>query len=854
MNHNITSLKNTINKTPRSKVWFYAKRIVLAALVVSFLFFGSVFVWAATLELPSLDNFEERKVISSTKIYDRTGEIVLYDVNQNIKRTVVLAEEISVNARNAIVAIEDAEFYNHEGIRMKAIFRAVIANIRSAGTDLQGGSTLTQQVIKNTLLTTDRTITRKVKEWILALRLEKILSKEEILTLYLNEAPYGGSIYGIEQAAQSFFGKKALDITISESAYLASLPNAPTFFSPYGNNIGALEARKNHILAEMQKLGFITQDEYTEASAEIVVFRPQEETFAKSLHFVQWVQEYLEDEYGKDVIFEEGLTVVTTLDYELQKKAEEIVLKNALEQEELYDAENQGLIAIDPRNGEVLAMVGSRDYFDENIDGNFNVTLAERQPGSSFKPFIYYTAFKEGYTPDTILWDARTQFSTQCSPESTASGAGSVCYSPANYDSLYKGPLTVRNALGQSRNVPAVKMLYLVGINDSIETAEQAGITSLTDPERYGLTLVLGGGEVSLLEMTSAYGVFANDGIRVPPTGILKVTDLNGTILEEWDPKEKEKQVLDKQAVRLLNDILSDNVARTPLLGASSFMYFGAGTDVAAKTGTTNSSRDGWLIGYTPEIAVGVWTGNNDNRPMEKGSSISGPTWRAFMDEALKTLERERFPDPSPIEGYESLSPLHRGIWQSGEPIVIDSLSGKLATEFTPSEFRKEVFRLEPHSELYWINPRNPLGPRPETPTDNQFKNWEFAVQKWVLDNPDKLGASIVPPTEEDNIHTPENQPSLVIVLPQNGAIFTPESIIEAEVETQTGENPLFVIAKVDYYVNDQYIGGINEQPFSYNIDLANVVLEPGKAILRVVVYDLVLNRAESSIEIEIVE
>ncbi|HXK39477.1 MAG TPA: transglycosylase domain-containing protein, partial [Candidatus Paceibacterota bacterium] len=370
----------------------YSKRHTLQTLIllcgsVVAVVAGGLFLWAASIRLPQFDVFEERKIEQSTKIYDRTGEKLLYDLHENVQRTVVPFTQISRNVKNAVVAIEDAEFYEHGGIKFSAIIRATFANILSGGFS-QGGSTITQQVVKNSLLTQEKSITRKLKEWSLSVKLEQALSKEEILALYLNETPWGGALYGVEEASREFFNKHAADLTLAESAYLAALPQAPTYYSPYGEHTDALEARKNLVLSRMEELGFITEEEREAAEKEVVTFNPRPESRLKAPHFVFYVREYLERKYGGRAIEERGLKVTTTLDYELQEEAQEIIRRGALENEEKFNAENAGVIALDPKTGQILAMVGSRDYFDEEIDGNVNVTLAKRQPGSSFKPFV----------------------------------------------------------------------------------------------------------------------------------------------------------------------------------------------------------------------------------------------------------------------------------------------------------------------------------------------------------------------------------------------------------------------------------------------------------------------------------
>ncbi len=804
-------------------------------------------IWVATLRVPDFNAFDDRRVAKSTKIYDKTGEIVLYDIHQDIKRTVIAFDQMGENIKEATVAIEDENFYQHNGVQLRSILRAVLANLKSGGFS-QGGSTITQQIVKNSLLTTDKRISRKLKEIFLALKIEKELSKEQILEVYLNESPYGGSLYGIDEASRAYFNKPPLDLTIAEAAYLAALPQAPSRYSPYGTHKDLLDARKNTVLSRMLKHGNITQEEYDAAMAEVVEFVPQDKIGIKAPHFVFYVKDYLENKYGIDAVEQGGLRVITTLDYELQEKAEEIVLKHALENEELWDAENASLVAVDPHTGQILTMVGSRNYFDENIDGKFNIALAKRQPGSSFKPFIYATAMQKGFTPNSVLFDVKTEFQSTCNPYGIAkTGAQSKCYSPDNYDGEYKGPINLRNALGQSRNVPSVQLLYLTKIEDSLKTAKNMGIKTLGSANTYGLTLVLGGGEVTLLDMTSAYGVFATEGIRYEPQAVLKVEDANGKVLEEFKPIGGQR-VLDENAARLISDILSDNVARTPLFGSNSFIYFGS-TDVAGKTGTTNNNKDAWMMGYNPNIAVGVWSGNNDNTPMKKGSAISGRLWREFMDVALTKVPKDSFTEPFINESPE-LKPVIRGLWQGGESVFIDTISGKLATDLTPPETRKELVTGEVHSTLYWINRDDPMGPAPGPQTNQQYINWETAVQDWWNAHRDEY--SVVDeddiPTGHDNVHTLENKPVVEIENPIAGNVYNANEPVNIVIDYET-EYPAEAI---DVFINDVYVGSKSGAPLTFSFIPKDIDNIESINELRVILRDKVYNKGEAVMNFQV--
>ncbi len=685
---------------------------------------GVLAVWIATLDIPDLSSFEERRIQQSTKIYDRTGKILLYDLHQDVRRTIVPYEDISHHLKNATVAIEDYSFFEHSGVRPLAIIRSMFTNILNGGGPFSGagGSTITQQVVKNSILQQEKSITRKIKEAILAFRLEQVLTKDEILGHYLNESPYGGTIYGVEEASLSFFGKPASEVSLAEAAYLASLTQRPTYYSPYGTHIDELEKRKNLVLDKMIEYGFITQEEHDGARAETVEFKPQVATGIRAPHFVFYIRDYLAQNYGEESIAERGLRVITTLDWELQEKAEEIVKEKALFNAKTYNAENASLVATDPTNGQILVMVGSRDYFDTEIDGNFNIALAERQPGSSFKPFVYASAFKKGYTPETAVFDLKTQFSTNCEPNNFSSEG--ACYSPENYDHKFHGPVSLRNALAQSLNIPAVKVLYLAGIGPSLKLARDMGITTLKDANQYGLTLVLGGGEVKLLEMAGAYGTFANEGVRNELQGIIRIEDNNGNILEESKPQPK--QVLDRDIALQISDILSDNVARTPLFGSNSPLYF-PGRDVAAKTGTTNDKRDVWVLGYTPNLVVGAWAGNNDNSSMTEISGlVISPLWRAFMDEALKKIPAKTFNEPPRTP--DTLKPILRGIWFDPVEMITEPANNKKPT---PVALEVDNAIQSAHDILYFVDKDDPLGSQPADHNDPQFARWEYPVSLW---------------------------------------------------------------------------------------------------------------------------
>ena len=830
---------------------------VISFLFAVFLFSGTVIVfWIATLKIPDASSLNDLKVAQSTKIYDRTGKIILWDIHNDIQRTIVPLADISRHIKNAAIAVEDSSFYQHKGVDVPGILRATLVNIKS-GKLRQGGSTISQQLVKNTLLTTDKTFTRKIKEIILTLKIEKKLSKDKILELYLNAVPYGGSNYGIESASRNFFGKNASDISLAEAAYLASLTKAPTYYSPYGNHQEELAKRKDLVLSKMAGLGFIAPEEAESAQKEKVIFLNKGQNSVKAPHFSVYIRSYLEEKYGKDVVEQGGLKVVTTINYPLQEKAEQIAAKYAKENKEKFNASNNSIVAIDPKTGQILVMVGSKDYFNQEDQGNFNVALAHRQPGSAIKPFVYAAAFKKGYSPDTTVFDVQTEFNPSCldkyAATTTSSSSSSTpdfdekdeCYMPENYDHNYRGPVTLRDALAQSLNVPSVKTLYLAGIRDSLSLMKDMGIDSLTDPDRYGLTLVLGGGEVSLLEMTGAYAVFANNGVRNPPIGLLKVEDKSGNVLEEY--RDESKQVLDKNIALTISDVLSDNKARTPAFGASSPLYF-PDRPVAAKTGTTNDYKDAWVLGYAPSIAVGAWFGNNNNSPMEKmvAGFIVTPMWNEFLNEVFKDLPKEDFEKPKNIKGNK---PFLNSQWLGGQTYLVDEVSGKLATEFTPPELVQEKVLTQIHSILYWLDKNNPSGGKPANPeNDSQFRMWEIPVRRWAEKNNLKDQTEADMPKESDDVHKPEYAPIIKIESPKENQTYNNNS----DIVVKFSSHGRFEFGQADLFFNNNYLGSLKQEPYILTFKPFDWGVTANKSEIKIITYDKVRNKSEKIIPIKI--
>lgn len=686
--------------------------VLLTIIAVGFLFA----YYAITLPRP--ENFTEKQVFLPTKIYDRTGGVLLYEIYGEEKRTVVPLDAIPDNVKHAIIATEDANFYQHFGLDPRGLLRAILANLKLRE-PAQGASTISQQLIRSSFLSREKTISRKIKEIILTLELERHYPKDKILEFYLNQIPFGENSYGVEAASQTYFNKPTKDVSTAEAAILAALIHAPSRLSPSGSHYQELMDRKNYVLTRMEKTGYITREEKELAQQEELRFI-KSARLNKAPHFVIAVRDYLIDKYGEDFLKENGLRVYTSLNWDLQEEAEKDIREGA-KANEAFRAYNASLVSIDPRTGEILAMVGSKDYFADSypegcrpginclFDPQVNVATYNqgRQPGSAFKPFAYTLAIQGGLTPETILWDVKTEFNPDCgsSADQIKDKYGLDCYHPLNYDGKFRGPIDLRRALAQSINVPSVKVLYLAGVPDVISLAKNFGITTLNQPlSWYGLSLVLGGGEVKLLDITSAYGVFAADGFAVPPVSILKIENSRGDIIEE--NKKSPKRALEERVARTINDILSDNDARAPIFGLRSMLYF-PDYQVAAKTGTTQDFKDGWIIGYTPSIVTGVWVGNNNNDPMAKepGAVLAGPIWHNFMNKALNLRPKESFIKPYP-------TPANKPILQG------------------------EIDKNNPHSILFYISKDNPTGEPPGDPSrDPQYNNWEAGVKNWVLSN-----------------------------------------------------------------------------------------------------------------------
>lgn len=627
--------------------------------------------WYFTRNLPSPKQLDTRQIPQTTKIYDRGGKL-LYNVYTDQNRTLVPLNQMPDNLKKATIAIEDKDFYKHKGFDVYGIIRAFRKTVFEGS--VQGGSTITQQLVKTAFLTPERTIDRKVKELYLAFRVEMAFGKDKILEMYLNQVPYGGTAFGVEAAAEQYFGKDVKDLTLAQSALLAALPAAPTYYSPFGQDPKRAIERQHLVLNRMADEGYITREEAQKAQGERLDFKsPNVNILAP--HFVMFVREYLAQKYGEAVAAQGGLKVTTTLDLDVQEEAQKIVAKN-IDELTAYNVGNGAALVTKPQTGEILAMVGSRDFFDRDHDGNVNVTIASRQPGSSIKPINYATALERKLiTPATILLDVPTTFS-----------GGPAPYHPVNYDGRFHGPVSVRSALANSYNIPAVKVLAINGVGEMIAQARKMGITTFEDESRYGLSLTLGGGEVKMTEMAQAFGVFANQGNRINLIPILKIEDSNGRVLEQFKQPAGER-VLSAETSFLISSIISDNGARSAAFGSASKLVI-KGKTVAVKTGTTDDKRDNWTLGYTPNYLVAVWVGNNNNKPMNPAitSGVTGaaPIWNEIMTYVLKNSVNESFKVPSGVVSRE-----------------ICSVTGGQKSETCANRFEYFISGTEPKDDTY---------------------------------------------------------------------------------------------------------------------------------------------------------
>lgn len=741
-------LKRQLDYSGLKKITFLSRlsKFLIWSIVIGLLLVVGIIVYFFT-QIPSPEDLQSRFVAKSTKIYDRNGEL-LYDIFQNQNRTPVKLNNVPENVKKATIAIEDKDFYKHGGFDVWGILRSfyrLVIHRRIEG----GGSTLTQQLVKNALLTSDQSVVRKLKELILAIQVERTYNKDQILEMYLNEIPYGGTAYGIEAAANLYFGKHASELDLAEASLLAGLPQRPSVYSPYGSQPELAKVRQAEVLRRMVEDGYITEDEANRAKNEEMIYRTsQNEIGFKAPHFVLYVKQKLEEQYDTRTVEQGGLKVITTLDYKLQEKVEDIV-KTEVDKLKNYEVGNAAAVVLDPKTGEILSMAGSKDYFGQSeppgckeesdcvFTPNVNVALRPRQPGSATKPITYAVGMLKGYPASYVLDDVKTVF---------PGGAGLPEYVPVNYDGQFHGPTQVRYALGNSFNIPAVKMLALVGVKNVLDLGYRMGISTWEPtPENIssvGLSLTLGGREVKLLDLTSAFAVFANQGRREEPISILKVEDADGKNLYEYRPTDGVK-VLEEGVAFIISNILADNGARTAAFGSNSVLNI-PGKVVSVKTGTTDQKRDNWTIGYTPSIAAGVWVGNNDNSVMDPkiASGVTGasPIWQKIMIAALKDKPNETIQKPDSVSEME-IDGLMGGLPKDGSPKRREFFQkGTEPTAVSPAYQHLKVCKVNNHRQANDgedAEDKDMILLQEQDPTGADL--WQKGINQWVLTSANPL-------------------------------------------------------------------------------------------------------------------
>ncbi len=817
-----------------SKKWVHVFSYIIAFFFI--LFVGLViaaFLWVSK-DLADISDLENRSITQSTKIYARDGQTLLYDLGDN-KRQDVKLEDVNPHIIDATLALEDRRFYSHGGFDAIGLVRAVVSRVTGIGVG-GGASTLTQQFVKNAVLTNEQTYTRKAKELILATRLEQKYSKDEVLNMYLNEVYYGPNYQGVEAASEEYFKKSAKDVTLSEAAILASLPKNPV---NYPHNPERLKTRRDYALDIMAEDGKITKEEAEEAKKEEVKELNTKITQINAPHFVFYVIEQLEAEYGQVNLRKNGYNVVTTLDWDKQQKAEKAIADGMAKVRE-KGGSNAALVSIDAKTGQILAMVGSHDYFDAAGDGQFNVaTSPTRQPGSSIKPLVYMSGFEKGLTPDTKVWDVETDFPSD-----------SGTYHPRNYSLNENGLIALRNALPQSLNIPAVKVLYLAGLDHVINNAEKLGYTTMTDRKRYGLAFTLGGVEVSLLEHTSAFATFARDGERHPIAGVLEIKDQSGKKIKGW--KDDPKQAVGKDGVKALNDVLSQqNLRYNPLS-----TYSVPGHTVALKTGTTNDFRDAWTMGYTPSIATGVWTGNNDNTSMSKGadgSVIAAPIWFAYMKEALAGTSNESFSKASWKNINDAIGgTIDKEVEKSFDKITKELIPDSCVADY-PKEFVEKKKVKEAHTILYYLNKDDyKSSPRKNPADDPMFASWEKGVQEYVKKSKKEEYVSEETKEVDCSIRSKEAQPAVTLTSLTDGETYTATDVsLAASVNPGKGRT----IKTVEFFVDKKSVQSLSVSAAGTKTVTSSYKgksLSEGSHTIKVVVTDDKENTAETSVKIKV--
>ncbi|MDP2642713.1 MAG: penicillin-binding protein [Candidatus Peregrinibacteria bacterium] len=901
------------NAEVKQKIIFWGSTAIIGIALISVILFVGI-IGILSIGLPDVSDLEKLQADQSTEIYDKDGDL-LYTIHGEENREQISYDKISTYLINATVAIEDDRFWEHSGFDVMGIGKAVLYEIFGIGVR-RGGSTITQQYVKNSFLSSERSYTRKAKELILSVRLERTYEKEKILELYLNRIPYGNNAYGAGKAAEIYFDKSAKDLTLAESSILASLPQAPTKYNPYGDNkyshllkeftseethyrkieseidlnqneyvrglVGKfvdlgdgqeiyIQGRSDLVLKRMFELGTITEKERKTALNELQAIQFQKHVEKiKHPHFVLYVKQILEEKYGKDVVEKGGLKVYTTLDSSLQdyaeKTAEEIGKKNA----ETHKTNNAAILAINAKTGQILAMVGSRDYYNEEIDGNVNVVVRPRQPGSSFKPIVYAEAFYNGFAPATPLYDVPLKVGED---------------RPENYSGNWFGQVTIRRALGQSRNIPAIEAYFLAGQQDPIiDLATKMGITTLNKAHSYGYPLAIGAGEIPLIEMVQAYGTFANNGKKPELISILKVINSNGDVLEEWQQKEFD-EVLDPQVAYSINSILSDASnavsSRLHITGHTNAAKTGTSTKENKKKsgGKTVAPADAWTIGYTPTIVIGVWTGNTDGSGLEysaDGVTTAAPIFNAVMSYALKNIPDEGFPRPEGIKEvavssasgklpgkntpksliitdiFPSFSIPTEVETNSFYKVKIDKVSGLLATEYTPKDAIQEVlyqnYEIPPQLSLFKEDIRKYFASK----ADNSIKDGGTSVGSIDETSGTKIMIG-VPPLEYDNIHTEEtakNPPTISITSPVSQSIISlGDSKNKIVIDIQAAAKNS--ISEVQFFVDDKQEYSTNLAPYTGYLTFSKF-FTPGKHLIVAKVIDRLGYSTSAAIEIKI--
>lgn len=804
--------------------------------IIGFFVIAMVVFAVYSYQLPSPDKLLNRSQELSTKILDRNGKTI-YEVYGQKNRELIQLKDISPNLQHATLATEDADFYTHGGFSPRGMIRALKNTF--FGGDLQGGSTLTQQVVKNTLLSQERTISRKLKEFVLALQLESKYTKDEILQMYLNETPYGGQNYGVLTASKFFFNKEPKDLSLAEAAYIAGVPQSPSIYSYYSSDPSKGLARKDYVLYLMNVRGwvgkdgkrhYISDEEYEGAKKEELKFERAHTSFLAP-HFVFYVKELLAQKYGEEKVEGGGLVVTTTLDLAIQEMAEKIVKEEVAKAKNL-NVGNGAMVVIDPKTGQILAMVGSKDYFGDPepkncvsgatgpgscvFDPNLNVTLALRQPGSSVKPITYATMLSQGYTASYPFMDVPTTFENM---------AGQLVYKPVNYDGIFRGPMSLRKSLGNSLNIPAVKALKIVGIPNMINQAKKMGITSFNRPEGFGLALTLGGGETRLLEMTGAFSVFAARGIFRQPEPLLEVRDATGALLYKWTDTGGTR-VLSEEVSFLISDILSDDGARSEAFGFNSLLNI-PGHQVAVKTGTTDDKRDNYAMGFTPYVVIGVWVGNNNNDKMHPylTSGITGatPIYNRFMKEYIKRYYGDD--KKKPIEKFEPPKNVKK--------IEVDKLTGMLpygdyarrqewfinGTEPTAvSDWyqRLEVCKVDGKIANQACKDAGKTKQKTYIKIKAELPEWQDAVDNWVAEN-FRGDDTYFPPTSVSRLSFDEDGKAsgdkifAEIIGFSNGQTVPLEFRLKVDAWSEDD------IAQVSIYLNDEKVTDDGSFPYGYN-------------------------------------